>query len=273
MTYPSLMTDPSLMTEPSGRPVRGPWLTSVIGLMLLVSIPVLFATGLLSYAAYNPDLNPVNDTTPGKGLLGFYLFSWPTHPYWLYRVTQGVHVTLGLTLVPILLFKLWSVLPKLFEWPPLRSPAHMLERLSLFLLVGGAVFEFATGILNIQTWYPFPTSFYTLHFYGAWVFIAGFAVHVPLKLPTMIRALRSRGFWGELRTTLTQTRPEPADAGYLAPVAPGVPTISRRGALACAGAGAGLVALLSAGQSLGGSLRRTALLAPHNQQVSGSTAG
>ena len=170
--------------------------------------------------------DPIDDTTPGKGLLGFYLFSWPTNPVWLYRVTQGTHVTLGLTLVPILLFKLWSVLPKLFEWPPLRSPAHALERLSLFLLVGGAVFEFATGILNIQTWYPFPTSFYTLHFYGAWVFIAGFAVHVPLKLPTMIRALRSRSFWGELRTNLTQTRPEPADAGYLAPVLSAIPGLA-----------------------------------------------
>jgi DMSO/TMAO reductase YedYZ molybdopterin-dependent catalytic subunit len=149
----------------------------------------------------------------------------------------------------------------------------MLERLSLFLLVGGAVFEFVTGILNIQTWYPFPTSFYTLHFYGAWVFIAGFAVHVPLKLPTMIRALRSRSFWGELRTNLARTRPEPPDAGYLAPVAPAAATISRRGVIAFAGAGSALIAALSVGQSLGGSLRRTALLAPHNQQVSGATAG
>ena len=201
-------------------PVRGPWLTSVLGLALLASIPVMFATGLLSYAAYNPDLSPVNDETPGKGLLGFYLFSWPTHPIWLYRLNQGVHVTLGLMLVPILLFKLWSVLPKLFEWPPLRSPAHVLERLSLFLLVGGAVFEFATGILNIQTWYKFPGSFYPLHFYGAWVFIAGFVVHVALKLPIMIRALRSRSLIGELRTNLARTRPEPPEAGYLAPVAP-----------------------------------------------------
>jgi DMSO/TMAO reductase YedYZ molybdopterin-dependent catalytic subunit len=248
-------------------PVRGPWLTSVFGLVLLASIPVLFVTGLLSYAAYNPDLSPVNDLTPGKGVLGFYLFSWPTHPIWLYRLTQGVHVTLGLVLVPVLLFKLWSVLPKLFEWPPLRSPAHALERLSLFLLVGGAVFEFATGILNIQTWYKFPGSFYPLHFYGAWVFIAGFVVHVPLKLPIMIRALRSRGFWGELRTNLANTRPEPPDAGYLAPVAPAVPTISRRGVLAFAGAGSALIAALSVGQSLGGPLRWAALLAPHGQDV------
>ena len=96
-------------------PIRGPWLTSVFGLILLAGIPVLFVTGLLSYAAYNPDLSPLNDQTPGKGLLGFYLFSWPTHPVWLYRLNQGVHVILGLVLVPILLAKLWSVLPKLFE--------------------------------------------------------------------------------------------------------------------------------------------------------------
>ncbi len=239
----------------------------MFGLILLAAIPVMFATGLLSYAAYNPDLSPVNDLTPGKGPLGFYLFSWPTHPIWLYRLSQGVHVTLGLVLVPVLLFKLWSVLPKLFEWPPLRSPAHALERLSLFLLVGGAVFEFATGILNIQTWYKFPGSFYPLHFYGAWVFIAGFVVHVAIKLPVMIRALRSRGFWEELRTNLARTRPEPPDAGYLAPVTPAAPTISRRGVLAFAGAGSALVALLAVGQSLGGPLRWAALLAPHGQDV------
>ena len=250
-------------------PIRGPWLTSVFGLMLLATIPVMFVTGLLSYAAYNPDLSPVNDTTPGKGLLGFYLFSWPTHPVWLYRLNQGVHVTLGLMLVPILLFKLWSVLPKLFEWPPLRSPAHLLERASLFLLVGGAGFEFVTGILNIQTWYKFPGSFYPLHFYGAWVFTAGFVVHVGLKLPTMIRALRSRSMIAELRTGLARTRSEQLDAGYLVSPAPAAPTISRRGVLAFAGAGSALVGLLTVGQSIGGPLRRTALLAPHGQDVSG----
>jgi DMSO/TMAO reductase YedYZ molybdopterin-dependent catalytic subunit len=56
-------------------------------------------------------------------------------------------------------------------------------------------------------------------------------------------------------------------------VAPAAATISRRGVIAFAGAGSALIAALSVGQSLGGSLRRTALLAPHNQQVSGATAG
>jgi DMSO/TMAO reductase YedYZ molybdopterin-dependent catalytic subunit len=248
-------------------PIRGPWLTSVLGLVLLPGIVAVVVTGLLSYAAYNPDLSRINDTTNGKGLLGFYLFSWPTHPVWLYRLNQGLHVTLGLVLIPILLAKLWSVLPKLFEWPPVRSPAHALERLSLLLLVGGAGFEFATGILNIQLWYVFPGSFYTLHLYGAWVFIAGFVVHVALKSRTMVRSLRSRGLVKELRTDTAHTEPEPADADGLVSPAPAAPTISRRGALAFAGAGSLLLLGLSAGQSLGGPLRRTALLAPHGQDL------
>ena len=248
-------------------PIRGPWLTSVLGLVLLAGVSVVFVTGLLSYAAYNPDLDRINDTTPGKGLLGFYLFSWPTHPVWLYRVNQGLHVTLGLVLIPILLAKLWSVLPKLFEWPPLRSPAHALERLSLLLLVGGAVFEFVTGVLNIQQWYKFPGSFYTLHFYGAWVFVAGLVVHVGLKSRTVIRALRSRGLIRELRVGTARTQPESPDASELVSPAPAAPTISRRGALAFAGAGSLLLLALSVGQSLGGPLRRTALLAPHGQDL------
>ena len=250
-------------------PIRGPWLTSILGLVLLGGISVMFVTGLLSYAAYNPGLSPVNDETPGKGLLGFYLFSWPTHPAWLYQLNQGVHVTLGLVLVPILLAKLWSVLPKLFEWPPVRNPAHALERLSLFLLVGGAVFEFATGIMNIQQWYVFPGSFYTLHLYGAWVFVGAFVVHVGLKAPTVVRSLRSRSLRRELRTGTARTRPEQAGAGHLVSPAPAAPTISRRGALAFAGAGSLVLLGLSVGQSLGGPLRRTALLAPHGQDIGG----
>ncbi|TKA12713.1 molybdopterin-dependent oxidoreductase [Actinacidiphila oryziradicis] len=246
-------------------PIRGPWLTSVFGLVLLVGIPVLFVTGALSYAAYNPDLGPLNDQTPDKGLLGFYLFDWPTHPYWLYRLTQGVHVTLGAVLVPVLLAKLWSVIPKLFEWLPVRSIAHGLERLSLLLLVGGAIFEFVTGIFNIQLFYIFPGSFYTLHFYGAWVFIAAFAVHVSLKLGRMTRALRSRNLLAELRTDLAHTRPEPPDPDGLVPASPAAPTMSRRGAVGLVGAGSLALLVVTVGQSIGGRLRSTALLAPHNR--------
>lgn len=37
-------------------PLCGPWFTSVLGVVLLAGITILFVTGLLSYAAYNPDL-------------------------------------------------------------------------------------------------------------------------------------------------------------------------------------------------------------------------
>ncbi|MGA5438251.1 molybdopterin-dependent oxidoreductase [Streptomyces griseoincarnatus] len=243
-------------------PLRGTWFTSVLGVVLLAGITILFVTGLVSYAAYNPDLSPVNDRTPGKGILGFYLFSWPTDPPWLYRLTQGVHVTLGLGLVPVLLAKLWSVVPKLFTLPPARSVTHALERISLILLVGGALFQFVTGILNIQLDYIFPGSFYPLHFYGAWVFFGAFLAHVVLKAPAAFRNLRSMRSGGgeEPDEELTAARPAP-------------PTVSRRGALGLVGGGSLLLVATSAGRSFDGPLRQTAVLAPHGGPEPGSGPG
>lgn len=245
-------------------PLRGPWLTSVFGAVLLVGIPVLFVTGLLSYAAYNPDLGG-NDKTPDRGWLGFYLFAWPTHPYWLYRLTQGIHVTLGIVLIPVLLAKLWSVIPRLFSWPPVKSIAHAIERLSLLLLVGGVLFEFVTGVLNIQLDYIFPGSFYPLHFYGAWVFIGAFVVHVTFRIPLMVRMLRGGGLREELRGPAGNGTAGPLDEESLVTPRPAAPTMSRRGALGTVGAGSLLLLAMTAGQSIGGSLRVTALLAPRGQ--------
>ncbi|WP_405734164.1 molybdopterin-dependent oxidoreductase [Streptomyces sp. NBC_00028] len=249
--------DPRLPSTPGfwRSPLRGPWFTSVLGLVLLVGITVLFVTGLVSYAAYNPDLSPVNDKTPDKGLLGFYLFAWPTDPHWLYRLNQGVHVTLGITLIPVLLAKLWSVVPRLFTLPPARSLAHAAERISLLLLVGGGLFEFVTGVLNVQLDYVFPGSFYPLHFYGAWVFFAAFIAHALLKLPTAVRALR------HLR--------EQPDSDLVTP-RPAAPTVSRRGALWFVGGGSLLLFATTVGQTVDGPLRRTALLAPHGGPDPGS---
>ncbi|PSM45161.1 hypothetical protein C6Y14_03540 [Streptomyces dioscori] len=252
---------PRLPTSPGfwRSPLRGPWFTSVLGLVLLVGITVLFVTGLLSYAAYNPGLSPVNDKTPDKGILGFYLFAWPTGPYWLYRLTQGVHVTLGVTLIPVLLAKLWSVVPKLFALPPARSLTHALERISLLLLVGGALFEFVTGVLNVQLDYLFPGSFYPLHFYGAWVFFAAFVTHAVLKTPAAVRNVR-RMRQGQ----------EAADGGELVPPRPDPATVTRRGALWFVGGGSLLLFGTTAGRSFDGPLRRTALLAPHGGADPGS---
>ncbi|MGW3727139.1 molybdopterin-dependent oxidoreductase [Streptomyces sp. NPDC000851] len=253
------MRDQRLPSSPGfwRSPLRGPRFTAVFGVVLLVGITLLFVTGLLSYAAYNPDLSPVNDQTPDKGLLGFYLFSWPTAPHWLYRLTQGVHVTLGLTLIPVLLAKLWSVVPRLFALPPARSVAHALERISLILLVGGALFQFTTGVLNVQVDYVFPGSFYTLHFYGAWVFFAAFVVHVALKFPTAVRNLRG------LR----------AEEGDLVSPRPAEPTVSRRGAFGLVSGASLLMFVTTAGRSFDGPLRETAVLAPRGGPQPGSGPG
>ncbi|MFI2431395.1 molybdopterin-dependent oxidoreductase [Streptomyces sp. NPDC018693] len=250
---------PRLPTSPGfwRSPLRGPAFTSVLGLVLLAGITVLFLTGLVSYAAYNPDLHPVNDKTPDKGVLGFYLFAWPTNPTWLYRLNQGVHVTLGLVLIPVLLAKLWSVVPRLFTLPPARSLSHALERISLLLLVGGALFEFTTGVLNVQLEYVFPGSFYPLHFYGAWVFFAAFVTHAVLKVPVAVRNVRRMRHGQEGDSDLVPPRPDP-------------PTVSRRGALWFVGGGSLLLFVTSVGRNFDGPLRRTAILTPHGGAEPGS---
>ena len=250
-------------------PIRGPWLTSVLGAVLLVGVPIMFLTGLLSYLAYNPWL-PGNDGRHGSGILTFVPFHWPTSPAWGYRFTQGLHVTLGLMLAPVLLAKLWSVIPKLFVWPPAVSPAHALERLSLFLLVGGGILTFVTGLLNIQYWYRFPGSFYVLHFYAAWVFVAAFVAHAALKIPTMRTAFRERRLRDELRTDLAHTEAEPYTPGGLVSATPAAPTISRRGALGLVAAGSVTALVMTAPQSIGGPVRRLGLLAPRGGYDPGS---
>jgi DMSO/TMAO reductase YedYZ molybdopterin-dependent catalytic subunit len=227
-------------------PLRGPWLTSVFGLALLVVLPIIIGTGLLSYIAYAPQLGQA--IPADVGWLRLPGFTWPTRPSWLYRLTQGLHVGLGLVVIPLVLAKLWSVIPRLFVWPPARSIAQLLERLSLVLLVGGILFEIVTGVLNIQYDYIFGFSFYTAHYFGAWVFIIGFLMHIAVKIPRMITGLRSLS----LRDGLVA-------------VDPAEPTMSRRGALALVGSGVLLIAALTVGQTLGGAARGAALLLPRGR--------
>ncbi len=246
-------------------PLRGPWLTAVFGAVLLWALPIVIVTGLLDYIAYGPQFGQALPTD--VGWLHLPYFDWPTRPSWLFRLTQGLHVGIGLIIIPVVLAKLWSVMPRLFTWPPARSAAQVIERLSLLLLVGGIVFEIATGVLNIQYDYLFGFSFYTAHYYGAWVFIAGFLMHVAVKLPRMVAGLRSRSLRRELRTSRSDTRPEPLDPDGLVAEDPAPATISRRGALALVGGGSLLVLVLTAGQTVGGVTRRAALLVPRGRDV------
>jgi DMSO/TMAO reductase YedYZ molybdopterin-dependent catalytic subunit len=246
-------------------PLRGPWLTATLGSLLLPLVLVVAATGFFSNAAYQPALGR-NALIPPGGPQPFG-FGWPASPSWLYAVNQGVHVTVGIVAVPLLLAKLWSVAPRLFAWPPLSSPAHAIERLSILGLVGSAIFEFATGILNVQLYYPWHFNFVVAHYYGAWVFVVSLTVHVAVKMPIVVRAWRERGALAPLRARLEETRPEPYEPGGLAPPRPAAATISRRGLLAMVGSASAGLLVVTAGQSVGGPLRRLALLAPRGQSI------
>jgi len=248
-------------------PLRGPWLTSFLGTLLLPLIVIVAVTGLISDGAYDPGLG-LNSPFDRYGAFDVAIHLPASSPAWLYAVTQGLHVTVGLVAIPFLLAKLWSVIPRLFAWPPARDLTHLIERASLLLLVGGSLFEFATGVLNIQVFYPWHFNFVREHYYGAWVFIAALTAHVLLKLPTVVHAYRERGFLRPLRDDLHHTAPEPADSrGGLVAAAPAPPTISRRGLLGLVGGAAGVLLVVNLGESVGGPLRRIALLAPRGHAL------
>lgn len=111
-----------------------------IGRWLAPAFAVCFVTGLISHVIQRPP------EWLADGL--------PSRPVWGYRLTQGLHVASGIVAIPLLPAKLWTVYPRLFAWPPVRSVRHALERLSVAVLVAAAVFEVATGLLNTAQWYP-----------------------------------------------------------------------------------------------------------------------
>ena len=167
--------------------------------------------------------------------------------------------------LPFVLAKLWSVMPKLFERPVIKSVAGALERLSILGLVASVLVEFVTGMFAAEDWAPWRFDFNAVHYYGAWLFGTLFVLHAVIKLPVVRRAYRERGALKPLMEDLAQTKPEPPDDGGLAPVNPAPPTISRRGLLAMVGGASLTIFAVQAGESIGGPFRRLALLAPRGR--------
>jgi DMSO/TMAO reductase YedYZ molybdopterin-dependent catalytic subunit len=200
-----------------------------IGRWLGPAFAVCFVTGLISHFMQHPPGWLANDI--------------PSRPVWGYRLTQGLHVASGIAAIPLLLAKLWTVYPRLFEWPPVRSVMHALERLSVAVLVAGAVFELATGLLNTAQWYPWPFSFVPVHYAVAWLVVGALVLHIAIKAP-------------EIRAHWTRRSP-----GTLALPAQDGP--DRRSLLAAVGAAVGAVTLTTVGQSFT-PLKDFLLLAPRH---------
>ena len=245
-------------------PIRGPWLTSFLGTLLVPTITLIALTGFIDHWAHYPEFGG-NGTVSPTGDIAVLLHFSASWPSWSYAVTQGTHVTLGLMALPLVLVKLWSVMPKLFQRPVVKSVAGALERISLLGLVASVLVEFATGILAVDDYSPWSFDFNTVHYYGAWVFGTLFVLHACIKLPVVRRAYRERGVLKPLMKGVGETKSEPPGDGGLAPINPAAPTISRRGLLAMVGGASLTIFAVQVGESIGGPFRRLALLAPRGR--------
>ena len=211
------------------------------GAVLGIAFAVCFLTGLISHLVQHPPS----------------WFVWPASPSWLYRVTQGVHVTTGLIAIPLLLVKLWTVYPKLFEWPPAGSPSRAISRLSVLVLVGASVMQLLTGLINIAEWYPWGFFFTSTHYWTGWIAIGAVAVHVGAKAPEIRRGLARRGTPGATAGLTAEQAAERTEVDDAAETN-GVP---RRAFVLAAGLTAGAVALTTVGQTLT-PLARVSVLGP-----------
>ncbi|MCW2496184.1 molybdopterin-dependent oxidoreductase [Jatrophihabitans sp.] len=195
-----------------------------MGRVLGICFTVCFMTGLLSHYQYQP-------------------WTWlpePAHPIWGYRLTQGLHVTTGIATIPLLLVKLWAVYPKLFAWPPAKSLAEGVERLTIAVFVSAALVELFTGFFNVLDWYPWPWDFVMVHRFLAYVVFGSLLLHIAVKLPIIKEGL----------ATPLGTRANAQPSG-----------LSRRGLLVASAAGTGIVVVTTAGQTFS-PLRPLDVLAP-----------
>ena len=203
--------------------LRSPAVAARVGMWLGISFGICFVTGLLSHYAQNP-------TQP---------IPYPSSPSWGYRLTQGLHVVTGTASVPLLLVKLWTVYPKLFERPPSLRARQLvvtaLERVSILVLVASAIFMLVTGLTNTASWYVWKFGFRPAHYAMAWVTIGALLVHIAVKLPVIREALLH-----DVEDTHSHDRPTAVDQGVM----------SRRGLLRTTWLAAGTTVLLTAGAAV-----------------------
>jgi DMSO/TMAO reductase YedYZ molybdopterin-dependent catalytic subunit len=200
-----------------------------------VSFVTCFATGFLSHLIQHPPS----------------WFAWPSRPAGLYRLSQGIHVVTGIASIPLLLAKLWTVYPSFWTWPPIRSAAHSVERISLLPLVGGSLFMLFSGVASISRWLPWGFSFPPVHYAVAWITIGSLVVHVGAKLGATRLALSSRSPDLEVDAVAR----ERAWGG-----------LSRRGFLGAVAAASGALVATTVGQTLR-PLAPLGLLAPRDPRV------
>ncbi|QWT23843.1 molybdopterin-dependent oxidoreductase [Subtercola sp. PAMC28395] len=177
------------MQRAVAAPTRNPRLAVVIGRLLASAFLICFATGLYSHFLQEP--------------LPWMHFA--TTPAQLYQFSQGLHITAGIACFPLILGKLYTVFPKLFETPAITGLGSVLERASIALFVGASLVEITIGLLNTFQFYPWPFGFREVHFALSFVIIGSLAIHIGVKLPIIARYWRRRdGYAPELSFTVDE---------------------------------------------------------------------
>ncbi len=156
--------------------VRSERLATILGICLWVGFTLCLLTGLISWFLQHPN----------------WYFPWPAWWAGTYRITQGTHLVVGLALIPIILAKLWTVYPKLFQWPPFKSTPHLIERILLAPLIAGGIFVLVTGAFNIQYWYTWKFFFPTAHFWSAMIVMGALIVHIASQWKVITRNIGRR---------------------------------------------------------------------------------
>ncbi len=233
-------------------PVHDERVAARIGAVLGLCFVICFVTGVVSHLHQHPvawlPLGP--------------------NPSWGYRLNQGLHVATGLACVPLLLAKLFAVYPNLLAWPPVRGALHALERTSVGLLVGAALFQVSTGVMNIFQWYPWGFGFTTVHWIVAWVAIGSVVLHVAVHLPAIRRGLATRTDAGPVRrsSAVTESTESTETAGPRSPAAIADAGRTRRGFLVGTGLTVVAVTVGTIGQTVA-PLGSLAVLAPRRPDI------
>ena len=239
-------------------PSRNPRMAVVLGRLLGAAFLLCYGTGLYSHFLQEP----------------LPWMHFPTRPVGLYQLTQGIHIVTGIACFPLIVAKLYSVFPELFQAPPIRGLKHALERASIAVFVAASLVEITIGLLNTYQWYQlFPFSFRQTHFTLSFVIIGSLAIHIGIKLPIIAKYWKKKDSYddnGEVvpldRVKYSGEEPgifEPV-AGELQPVggitgrvlrwidrtpAPQKPQASRRAFLTIFGIAGAAIVTFTAGQS------------------------
>ena len=186
------------------------------------------------------------------------------------RSTQGLHVNVGLAAMPFLLAKLWSVIPRLFVWPPVRRPRRRSSGSRSRCSSRARCSSSSPGSLNIAVLVRVPLQLRRRALLRRDRLRRLARAARGVKSPVIVRAYRERGWLRPLRDDLAAHAPGAgrrrrlvaADPDAADDQPPRPVRVRRRGSLSAAGGA-------NVGETIGGPLRAAGAPRPARRDRAG----